>query len=375
LGRGNSPWPSGNCAPTSLTPGGVQKDLAPPDPFLVPTFCRHNRLIQNCQICSREQSIEVRPLISSSAPKSSERAPRPASGSTSRSASGRGGSGPGSRSRSGVTVRRLHESVDDGYRSALVPGLRSTADAQRLAEDLALAAARVARLRTDPPGLYATVADPAGDLEERTWLAFLIAYLGPLEGAEDPFEAIRAVGTPWSSGELPDLEGVQTGPRTAHEPARGQATLRAYRQWAERAGSQALAFSGESGWSADRRFARVFERLALPGLHRAARFELLTSLGALELYELQAGALALGGSDAVTVSAKRAFGIGDPLLLERRAAQLAGAGEAPLEALDLALFNWGGGGRISLGVPVEPSRAVLQATADALGVEISSGDD
>src|SRR5579884_3651480 len=29
LGRGNSPWSSGNCAPTSLTPGGVQTDLAP----------------------------------------------------------------------------------------------------------------------------------------------------------------------------------------------------------------------------------------------------------------------------------------------------------------------------------------------------------
>lgn len=340
----------------------------------MPTFCRHNRLLQNCQICSREQSIEPRPLVSSSAPRSSERVPRPPSGSTGRPAGRRGGSGAGARQAGGVRVRRLHESVDDGYRSPLVPGLRSTSDARRLAEELALASARFAKLRTDPPGLYAELADQAVDLEERTWLAFLIAYLGPLEQVEDPFAAIRSVRTSWGSGELPNLEGVQGGPRTAHDEARGQATPRAYRLWAERAGSQALAFGGEPGWSPDRRFARVFERLALPGLHRAARFELLASLGALELYGLRAGALALGGTDEVTVAAKRAFGIGDPLLLERRAAQLAQAGQAPLESLDLALYNWGRGERISQGVAVEPSPDVLQATSAALGVEISLGD-
>jgi hypothetical protein len=261
--------------------------------------------------------------------------------------------------------------VDDGYRSPLVPGLRSTSDAQRLAEELAVASGRFARLETNPPGLYAEVADRAVDLEERTWLAFLIAYVGPLEQAEDPFAAIASARTSWGSGELPNLEGAQTGPRTAHDPSRGQATLRGYRLWAERAGSQELAFSGEPGWSPGRRFARVFERLALPGLHRAARFELLASLGALGLYEFRADALALGGTDDVTVAAKRAFGIGDPLLLERRAAQLAQAGQAPLEALDLALYNWGREEHITLGVAVEPSPDVLEATSAALGVEIS----
>jgi hypothetical protein len=182
------------------------------------------------------------------------------------------------------------------------------------------------------------------------------------------------VRTTWISGELPGLDGVQTGPRTAHEADRGQVTLRAYRMWAERAGSQALAFSGEAGWPPDRRFARVFERLALPGLHRAARFDLLASLGALGLYELRAGALALGGDDEVTVAAKRAFGIGDPLLLERRAAQLAQAAEAPLEALDLALYNWGSGTRVHQGVTVEPSSEVLHAACAALGVAISLED-
>src|SRR5438445_489332 len=154
---------------------------------VVPTFCRHNRLIQNCPICAREQSIEARPVVSSSAPAiSRERpsAPRP-----------------------------------------------------------------------------------------------------------------RGVG------------GADHGRRT----------FDAYRQWAARAGSQAAAFAGEPGWTPERRFARVLERMALPGLHRDARYELLVSLGRLGLYELRPGQLALGGENEVTVAAKRSLGIGDPLLLERRA--------------------------------------------------------
>src|SRR5437764_7901517 len=75
------PCRSGNCAPTSLTLPGGRMDPDPPGPFLpgvathlrrgrrhtghlVPTFCRHNRLIHNCPICSREQEIELRPIVS-----------------------------------------------------------------------------------------------------------------------------------------------------------------------------------------------------------------------------------------------------------------------------------------------------------------------
>jgi hypothetical protein len=188
-----------------------------------------------------------------------------------------------------------------------------------------------------------------GDVEERAWLAFLIAYLCPLE-RDDPFAAVTAVRTTWTSGELPALNDVEMGPRTAHEPGRGAVTLEAYRAWAGRAGSQAQAFTGEQSWTAERRFARVFERLALPGLHRDARFDLLVTLGRLGVFELGAGSLELGGSDEVTVAAKRALGIGDSLLLERRAAELAGECGVELEALDLALYNWGRGGRATGGV-------------------------
>ena len=77
-------------------------------------------------------------------------------------------------------------------------------------------------------GLIARISKPAADL-------------GPLE-ADDPFAAIRGVRTSWSSGAVPALDGVKTGPRTAHDPARGARTLEAYRAWAGRSG-RALAAS------------------------------------------------------------------------------------------------------------------------------------
>ncbi len=298
----------------------------------MPTFCRHNRLIQNCPICSREQSIELRPVLSSSAPRTTQ--PRPPTPRGQRQRAGSSRATPG-----GVRVRRLARDADDGYRSPLVPGLKASGDAERLAAEVAFAARRLVILAEDPPGLYAEVADAGGDLEERSWLAFLIAYLAPLEG-DDPFAAIRGVHRPWRSSEELFLEGVATGPRTAHDPRYGLRTVQAYRGWTERAGSQAAAFTGEPSWTPERRFERLFERLALPGLERGARFELLVTLGRLGVYELRAGTLALGGENDVTLAAKRMFGIGDTLLLERRAAALASAAAVPLDSLDLALFNW-----------------------------------
>jgi hypothetical protein len=326
----------------------------------VPSFCRHNRLVANCPICSREQSVQARPIVSSSAPRTTS-GPRPASGGGTKSRSA------GSRSGSGVRVRRLVRGAEDGFSSPLVPGLRSSADAERLADELAFAASRLDLLSSDPPGLYAEIADPSGDIEERTWLAFQVAYLSPLDDAE-PFAAIEAARTSWASGEPPRLEGAALGPRSAHDAARGTRTVDAYRVWAQRAGSQQIAFSGEAFWPPERRFARDFERLALPGLHRDARFELLVTLGRLGVYPLTAGALQFGGENETTVAAKRALGIGDTLLLERRAADLAAACELPLDALDLGLHNWGLGTRSALGLGpdaefdetlAEPARAAL----------------
>jgi hypothetical protein len=335
----------------------------------VPKFCRHNRLLQNCPICSREQAVELRPLISSSAPRVSE--PRPTS-------SGRPGGASSERAtrrdrsrnalaRSGVTVRRLRATEDDGYRCGLVPGLKSSEDARRLAEEVAFAATRLNALSTGPPGLYRNVADRDGDLEERTWLAFLIAYLYPIEN-EDPFASIEAVRTGWNEAEQLRLEQAETGPRTAHDMGRGLETIRAYRSWSQRAGSQSHAFVGEAAWSEERRFARIYERLALPGLTRDARFELLVSLGAIGVYPLAPASLMLGGDDQVTLAAKRALAIGEPLVLERRAAALAEACSVPLAALDLALYNWERGERATAGMraSAQPAAAELDAALAAL---------
>lgn len=338
----------------------------------MPTFCRHNRLIQNCPICAREQDVELRPIVSPSGPLRSGSAPASRTPRTPGAARSAGashahrGSGRGS---PGLTVRRMARGSDDGYRIGLAPGLKSSIDAERLAEELAWASSRVARLATDPPGLYAEVADAGRDLEERTWLALEIAYLGPLDG-EAPFSAIEHVRVPWSAGAGPELDDVAVGPRGSHQPSRGQRTMDAYRAWAGRAGSQAAAFTGDAAWTPDRRFARAFERLALPGLDRGARFDLLVTLGATGTYELRAGALAFGASDPVTLAAKRLLGIGDPLLLERRAAELAAACGVPLEALDAAFFNWERGERSTLGMDpgLEPDPVVVSGARAALGL-------
>jgi hypothetical protein len=264
-----------------------------------------------------------------------------------------------------VRVRRLERGADDGYRSSIARGLRSSVEAERLAAELAFAATRLRALSEQPPGRYADIA-ATGEIEERTWLAFLIAYLCPLESG-DPFASVGAVRTSWASGELPNLEDVQTGPRTAHDPTRPSRTLGAYRDWARRAGSQAAAFTGDPGWTAERRFARAFERLALPGMHRDARFDLLVTLGWLGVFELRPGELMLGGSDRVTLAAKRVFGIGERFVLEGRAASLAQACGLPLAALDLGLYNWERGERVTLGLgATEPDRDLLASSRDGL---------
>jgi Alpha-glutamyl/putrescinyl thymine pyrophosphorylase clade 3 len=288
----------------------------------VPTFCRHGRLEATCPICSRK------------AREGQAAAPRRATPRPARSSSGRS---PSARAGGDLRVRRMARAADDGYEHDLLPGLRSSVDAGRLADEIAFSAGRLDELATDPPGLYAEVTG-AADVEEATWLAFLITYLSPLEG-DDPWASIEVARTSWASGELPMLEDVALGPRAAHDPARGASTLLAYRAWAERAGSQAQAFTGDPAWPDQRRFDRAFERLSLPGFGRPARYELLVSLGRLGVVALQPASLRFT-DDATTLAAKRVFGIGDTMNLQRRASDLASTLGVPMEALDLALLNW-----------------------------------
>jgi hypothetical protein len=318
-------------------------------------FCRHNRLEATCPICSRKAKREQVEATRGATP-------RPA-----RQSSGRR---PSVVRAGDLRVRRMARAADDGYEHELLPGLRSSVDAARLADEIAFSANRLEELANDPPGLYADVA-LASDVEEAAWLAFLIVYLSPLEGA-DPWAGIAAARTTWSSGELPALDEVALGPRTAHVAARGAATLVAYRAFAQRAGSQATAFTGDAAWTEQRRFDRAFERLALPGFGRAARYELLIDLGRLGAFPLRPWSLHLGAEavDPTVVAAKRALGIGDPLLLQRRAADLANAAAVPIEALDLALINWtrNPDDRITAGATVTADGERREAIGAALGL-------
>jgi hypothetical protein len=327
----------------------------------LPTFCRHNRFIERCPICSK--------TLPDRQP-SGTRAPRP-------SRAARAGSGARTGARrprgDGLRVQREGRAQDDGYRCELVPGLRASADASRLAQEIAFASGRLLVLAAAPPGLYGEArALGVSDLERATWMCLLIAYLSPLEG-DDPFAGIR-LALAVEPGTLPDLADVPLGPRTSHAPERGTETLAAYLNWVERTGpSQAAAFTGDPAWTAERRFERLFERLALPGLGRTGRYELLLILGRLGLYELRPDSLHVGGArgvsteDLTTVAAKRVFGIGDALLLERRAATLAEAMSVPVETLDLALFNWAAPQRATLGFPADASDAgALERAGSAL---------
>jgi hypothetical protein len=307
----------------------------------VSKFCRHGTPVERCPICVASVQEEAR---------------RPPPPRPRRSASD---TRPRSQisSRGGLTVRREARSDDDGYRSALAPGLRSSADARRLASEIGFASARLAALGDDPPGLYALVATE-GDIEQATWLALLIAYLGPTED-EQPFAAIEAVRTSWP--QLPVLAGAATGPRGSHLDDGGEA-LDAYVRFVARAGSQQLAFEADPSFGPPQRFTRVYERLTLPGFHRRARYELLVTLGRLGRYALGAPGLLLTEDDEVTLATKRVFAIGDRLTLERRARELAAAAGAPVEALDLALENWARAERITQGF----AASNLDDAADAL---------
>jgi hypothetical protein len=339
----------------------------------MPTFCRHNRFLERCPICS-----QTLPGHTSSAPRPA-RTPKKAPGGTG-TAHRRG-------RQEGVRVRREQRAEDDGYSSALVPGLRASADAGSLAQEIAFSSARLAVLDADPPSLYGEAAALAAtDIERATWTCFLIAYLSPLEDRGDPFAGIRSVlasvPTLEALGQLPpDLAEIPVGPRSSHDPERGAGTLLAYRQWVQRGGgeaSQAGAFAGDGAWTPERRFERLFERLALPGFGRVGRYELLVTLARLGLYELRPDSLHLGGGgaggpggggDESTLAAKRVFGIGDPLLLNRRASTLAQAASVPVEALDLALANWAAPRRASVGVSPELADPDALARAiEALGL-------
>ncbi|MFZ1154890.1 MAG: hypothetical protein WAN93_08305 [Solirubrobacteraceae bacterium] len=337
------------------------------------TFCRHNRFIQRCPIC--RETVPGQTTSHAAKPKRQSAGGSGRAGVKSSTAAGAAGQGrvsarTSTRRTPEVRVHRELRSEDDGYRCELVPGLHSSHDARRLVQEIGFASGRLLTLTAAPPSLYAE-ARACEDIEQATWMCFLAAYLSPLQGTQSFVGIRQALLSSWASGTVSDLEDVPLGPRTSHDPARGSETLVAYRRFAEHAGSQEAAFTGEQAWTPQRRFERLFERLALPGFGRMGRYDLLITLGRLGLYELRADSLHLGTraslfvSDPAPQAAKRVFGIGDPIHIERRALALAAALSTPIEALDLALANWASEERVTLGFPEDTNdtHAVERAAA------------
>jgi hypothetical protein len=176
------------------------------------------------------------------------------------------------------------------------------------------------------------------------WLAFLNRLPSPLEDADGPVRGDpRQCASRGPRASLPALEGAALGPRSAWSDAgAGERMLAAHRAWAAKGGSQHAILAGEEAWDPARRFDRAYERLALPGFGRVPRYEFVTIAGALGLIDAEPQSLLLADATATpTMAAKRIFGIGDPLLIGRRAGELAAEAHVALSAFDLALQNCG----------------------------------
>ena len=230
----------------------------------------------------------------------------------------------------GVVTRKLARAADDGYRNPLVPGLRATADAERLAVALTAAAERL-----EPPGPYPVIAESPTSSRRRGSRSCSRSRPGSSRTRSSPRSPRGRTPSPGPAGRAAAARPPPTAPGS------------------ERAGSQEAAFTGEEIWTPERRFDRVFERLALPGFTRAARYDLLTALGAAGRYPLEADALHFVEDDATTLAAKRVLVSGDPMLLERRAQDLAEAAGLPIAALDRGLAVWGTPGE-HVDLTVEP---------------------
>ena len=88
----------------------------------MPTFCRHGRFEASCAICRQEKEKAEPKTVTPRAKGTAARRP---------SSSVKSATGTSTRSR-GVVTGKLQRAADDGFRSELLPGIRSTTDALAL---------------------------------------------------------------------------------------------------------------------------------------------------------------------------------------------------------------------------------------------------
>ncbi|MBJ7471843.1 MAG: hypothetical protein JHD16_11110 [Solirubrobacteraceae bacterium] len=309
----------------------------------MPTFCRHGRFEASCAICRNEKA------------KAEPKTERPTSkGTAARRPASSQAAAPAGRTRSRTVVTgKLTRNADDGFRSELLPGIRASADAMVLAQELTIAEARLSSLATDAAGPWSVVAELAGDPSRAFVAALVVAVASPddtagslataagaLAALETGLAELDDAGT--LSGASAVAELLDAGPRGPRAHDASGAALAVPAQLAQRSGgSLAAGLQGEATWTPERRFARLLDRLALKGLPRAVRFDLLVALGRSGALPVRADGLHLG-TDQVTHAAKRLFAVADVALLERRAAALVDATDVAWDALELALWNIAG---------------------------------
>ena len=155
----------------------------------------------------------------------------------------------------GLRVRREERAAEDGYSSPLMPGVRASADAPRLAEEIAFSSGRLLALRDRPrrASTPSSAAGGGGHSSTRTWI--VLPYRLPLARlqGDEPFAASARPCGCADRDERVELGELSTrcpsGHARSHDPARGTRTLLAYRQWVQRAAARRRAFSGDPTWS------------------------------------------------------------------------------------------------------------------------------
>lgn len=210
--------------------------------------------------------------------------------------------------------------------------------------------------------------DRQGDKEEATWLAFLATHFGRKQD-EDPWRSTRSIYSGFGEGRL-SWELVVTAPvnitnvcsrhteecrhlkfanhRKFETPQVGHrfgidAVLGSYVAGIIKntGGSQATFFSAPDE-SAERRFERLMRELRfVTRFGRTARFDFLTLLGNLGVYELRPGRIYLDGATGPLRGARMMFGNDvDVRTLEESAKEMARRLDVPIQAVEDALCNW-----------------------------------
>ncbi len=229
------------------------------------TFCRHNRFIQRCPICRETVPGHAEPRSQAQA----HRRGHSAAGRRGRGRLGEPGPPrvpagapladrphlhpphPGSARPARGALRGRRLPLRAGPRPALIRGRQAARAGDRLRQRAAADAHR--RAAQPVRGGARLRGHRAGDLDVLPGRLPLAACR-----ASNRSRACRqALLSSWASGTIPELEEVPLGPRRSHDPARGGETLVAYRRFAEHAGSQEAAFTGEPEWTPQRRFERA----------------------------------------------------------------------------------------------------------------------